>query len=244
MLQDPRPGDRSVEIRRLKHEVVADELEEAIREGRLNQGDRLQGEHELAREFAVSRGTMRRALDELATRNLIATRSGRGSFVIFDGHDIDSAEGWGRALMASGVEVVTEVLRLEVVIDPELAIQHATPGRRFLALDRARRLTDGTVISLERSRVPAVGLLLDVPRDGLRAGSLASTLRAAGVTGVTGEQWVQVVPLDPADAGLLDRPVGTPYLHTIRVTRDASGALVEKVTSVLDPDRFRLQLSF
>lgn len=238
------PGPEVAQARRLKHERVADELEGAIRDGRLTRGDRLLGEHDLARAFAVSRGTMRRALDELGNRNLITTRTGRGSFVTFDGQDIDDAEGWGRALLSRGVDVVTDVLRLEVVTDPELAIAHGTAGQRFLAVDRVRRLRDGTVICLERSRVPAVGALADVPRDGLLGGSLAASITAAGLHGVSGEQWVQVVPLTAEDAVLMHRDAGTPYLHTVRLTRGADGDLVEKVSSVLDPDRFRLHLSF
>lgn len=240
----PRAGNRTVRVRRLKHEQVADELAEAIRDGRLSPGDRLLGEHELARGFAVSRGTMRRALDDLSGRNLITTRCGLGSFVTFDGHEIDDTVGWGRSLMASGVEVLTQTLRLAVVVDADLARQHGTPGHRFLAVDRARRLTDGTVVSIERSRVPAVGGLLDVPEKGLTHGSLMTTLRDVGLVPANGEQWVQVAPLTDDDAALLGRPAGTPYLHTVRISRDARGALVETVDSLLDPDRFRLHLSF
>ena len=42
----------------------------------------LPGEHQLAEEFAVSRGTLREALAELKRRNYIATQSGVGSIAV------------------------------------------------------------------------------------------------------------------------------------------------------------------
>ena len=51
----------------------------------------LPGEHQLAEEFAVSRGTLREALAELKRRNYIATQSGVGSIVTFDGMVLTNA---------------------------------------------------------------------------------------------------------------------------------------------------------
>jgi DNA-binding FadR family transcriptional regulator len=68
---------------RKAYEQVYDQLRELIMRGELQRGQRLPGEAALAREFGVSRGTVREALRLLAAQNLIRTAKGAGggSFV-------------------------------------------------------------------------------------------------------------------------------------------------------------------
>jgi GntR family transcriptional regulator len=65
-----------------KYYGVKQEIETMIREGKLKLGDQLPSEPDLAETFNVSRGTVRKALDELAREGIIARRSGAGTFVI------------------------------------------------------------------------------------------------------------------------------------------------------------------
>jgi GntR family transcriptional regulator len=228
----------------LKRQAIAEELRAEIRSGAYRNGSLLPGENELAQRFAVSRGTIRRALDALAEEELIDTRTGVGSFVTFDGQELGDNPSWGRALTVSGTVNRTDVLRAEVVRDPELAASVSASGMDFLALDRVRRLEDGTAVSLERSRVPAVGRVADVPFDGLVDDSLTQTMQAAGLLPAQGDEWIAVTTLDDADAALMGRRPGEAFLHAVRIARDADGRFVEKVVSLLDPQRFRLHLTF
>lgn len=68
---------------RKAYEQVYDQLRELIMRGELARGERLPNETVLAREFGVSRGTVREALRALAAHNLIQTVKGAsgGSFV-------------------------------------------------------------------------------------------------------------------------------------------------------------------
>ena len=68
---------------RKAYEQVYDQLRDLIIRGELPRGERLPGEIVLAREFGVSRGTVREALRALAAHNLIRTAKGAGggSFV-------------------------------------------------------------------------------------------------------------------------------------------------------------------
>lgn len=227
-----------------KSTIVAESLRSAILAGRYRDGELLPGEQDLAQRYDVSRGTIRKVLAQLAEESLINTRTGVGSFVSFGGKAIDQRLGWGRALARGGAELQTTVLRSELVDDPDLAVSVDAASSRFLALDRVRAMPDGTPISLERSRVPAVGALAAVPEAGLVDGSLTATLREAGLLPAAGEQWVSVAGLDLEDAAHLQRAVGTPFLHSTRIVRDAEDAFVEKVVSLLDPDHFRVHISF
>ncbi|MGR3935814.1 GntR family transcriptional regulator [Streptomyces sp. BRA346] len=228
----------------LKHQRIAGVLAREIHSGALEPGSRLPGEHALTRRFAVSRNTVRQALDELSKRGLISTHAGVGSFVTFDGGLLDNRLGWTRALADQGARVSTEVLRLEAVRDERLAGELGIEGAEFLALDRLRILPEGTPVSLERSRVPLLPALADVPLRGLVDGSLTKTLAAAGVRATHGDEWASVSGLDADQAGLLRRAEGDLFLRTRRVSRGADGSVVEHVTSLLDPARFQLHLGF
>lgn len=233
----------SERARHKRHQVLAS-LKNTIESGDIPSGSFLPGENELAREFSVSRGTIRSALSELEEQKLIEKRSGIGSLVTFDGHRMETADGWAKALSSVGVEMRTRTLRIERIVDPELAAEAGTATPDFLAVDRVRHVVDGRPVSLERSRIPCVGPLADLPETGLLDNSLTSTLKAAGLVAASGEQWVSVVPVDAADATVLEVPVGTPYLHSVRLSRAASGRFVEKVVSLLAPERFQLHLTF
>ena len=56
-------------------------LRDRIASGELSAGTRLRAERDLATYYAVSYGTVRRAMKELRERGLIATIHGRGTFV-------------------------------------------------------------------------------------------------------------------------------------------------------------------
>lgn len=222
-----------------KRSRLIEDIAARIRSGGLGRGERLPGEHQLAERYRVSRGTVRSALAELARRDLITTESGVGSFVTFDGVALDQDVGWARAMAGSGAAVVTELLGITAGGDPAVADRDGP-----LVTVRRLRRSSGRPVSMETAFLPAVGALADLPATGLVDDSITATLRAAGRHGATGEQWISVEPLDAADAALLDRDPGTPYLRAVRVTRDADGGLVEHVVSLLDPQRFRFHLTF
>lgn len=225
-----------------KKKRVVDELIRRIEGGMMADGFLLPGEHQLAEEFGVSRGTLREALAELKRRNYIATQSGVGSIVTFDGMVLDQASGWAQALADTGALITTDVLRLEAVTRPDLLNRFGSD--QFIALDRRRRTTDGTAVSLERSLMPASGSLESLPRVGLIDNSLTITLAAYGYVGADGDQWIGAEPLSDEDAELLGRPVGTVFLKASRTTFDRRGRFMEYVESVLDPVHFRLHLQF
>jgi len=223
-----------------KRSRLVEDLAERIRSGRLARGERLPGENQLAATYQVSRGTVRSALSELQRRNLIATETGVGSFVTFDGVALDQSVGWARALAEAGSDATVELLGIERGRPLDLAERYGP----LVTVRRLRRTADGPV-SLETSTLPATGALADLPERGLVDGSITATLRAAGLAATgSGEQWISAVPLDAAAAGLLERSPGELFLQSTRTTLTMGGALVEHVVSLLDPSRFRFHLTF
>lgn len=228
-----------------KPEQIATALENEIRSGKLGFGDRLQSENELVHRFSVSRNTVRKGLEELSARGLITTRVGIGSFVTFDGKTVDDALGWSRALADAGANAETRTLRLEIVDDAELAERLGLEETAFVAVDRLRTsASDGHAISIERSRLPLLPELEEIPLRGLREGSLHQTLRSAGLYPHSGEEWADIEHLNAEDAAMLGCAEGTAFLRTRRLMRAADGRPIEYVTSLLNPAHFALHLEF
>lgn len=63
------------------YEQIVQQIEQSIVEGRLNPGDQLPTERELAQQFGVSRTAVREAVKTLTEKGLVESFSGRGTFV-------------------------------------------------------------------------------------------------------------------------------------------------------------------
>tara|TARA_B110000114_G_C14995306_1_gene358331 strand:+ start:125 stop:916 length:792 start_codon:yes stop_codon:yes gene_type:complete len=62
-------------------DVILAELEEMILEGSLQPGEKLLPERELAKQFAVSRPSLREAIQKLEAKGLVSRKQGGGTFV-------------------------------------------------------------------------------------------------------------------------------------------------------------------
>lgn len=229
-------------VRPEKKQRLIDELILRIESGQMAGGFHLPVEGRLADEFGVSHSTLRQALAELKRRKLIARLSHAGSIVTADGIALDGRNGWGQALAENGGLMNTELLRLEAVSRPDLFSRYGTES--FIALDRRRRLTDGTLVSLERSLVPATGDLEGLPRVGLIDDSLTITMAAYGYIAERGDQWISAEALSEEDAILLGRRAGSVFLKTLRVSYDRAGRFMEQIEGLLDPLHFRMHQVF
>ncbi len=74
------PMPSKVQVPRIS-DAVASTLERRILEGSLKPGDRLQPERELALEFGVSRPSLREAIQKLASKGMVQSRQGGGTYV-------------------------------------------------------------------------------------------------------------------------------------------------------------------
>ncbi len=230
---------------RLKHQRITEVLAKEIRGGRLPAGEQLPGEHALAQRFGVSRTTVRAALAELCEAGLIATRTGKGSYVLFDGRPLDDHLGWAHALAGHGIDAHVRTLSVRELRDDELATQLALKEARFMCVERIRELAgDEVVVSYERSFLPLVPGVRDLPSRGLGLESLTDVMLRAGLRPDHGEQRVSGRRIDGREAELLRREPGDWFLDTRRTSRAADGSFVEHVVSLLDPDHFQLTLEF
>ena len=62
-------------------QIAAEKIIEMIREEKLQPGDRLQNEYDLAKRLEVGRSTVREAIKSLETRNILTIRRGAGTYL-------------------------------------------------------------------------------------------------------------------------------------------------------------------
>ncbi|MQY37473.1 putative transcriptional regulator PhnF [Streptomyces sp. RB17] len=229
----------------LKHQRISRILAREIRAGSRRAGERLPGEHALAERFGVCRTTIRAALAELSEEGLITTRTGKGSYVLFDARPPDDRLGWARARAVRDADTAVRTLAVRETHESGLAAELGLEKDEFVCVERIRELVaDGTVVSYERSYLPPVPVIRELPARVLGQGALTELLQRAGLRPDHGEQRISGRPVGSREAELLRRAPGDWFLETRRTSRAADGTFVEHAVSLLDPDHFEVTLTF
>jgi len=125
-------------------DAVAASLERRILEGSLKPGDRLPPERELATEFGVSRPSLREAIQKLASKGMVQSRQGGGTYVT-DRLESSFFDPW-QEMMGSHPNLREDMLEFRRMIEgqaAEWAAERATEadltrlGKCFDALNAA-----------------------------------------------------------------------------------------------------------
>lgn len=139
----PTPQDQETFRQRLRpvtpatvSEQVADQLRDLISSGRLQPGDKLPSERELAERFGVGRPAVREALRELKAQQLVSSgRGSRGTVVTqVPGSEISAPLA---GLLGSGAERLLDLMELRIAVE----VQAAGLAARRATLEDLRRLS-------------------------------------------------------------------------------------------------------
>ncbi|WP_350281506.1 GntR family transcriptional regulator [Kribbella sp. HUAS MG21] len=219
------------------HFVVKTRLIEVVE--RLGEGAALPPERVLAKEFGVSRWTMRQAIRELIADGRLRARQGQGTFVATPKLVQPLAlVSYTEALRAQGHTPGREVVAFdELPADADLAEQlKLTEGDPVYRLERVL-FADGQPIGLETTylSVARFPTLRDVLEP---TGSLYRCLTEQfGVQFGEGEELVETVIATPREADLLKATQSLPMFLLHRNTRDTTGTPIEVVRSLYRGDR-------
>ena len=118
-------------------------LEKRIVNGSYSVGQPLPGEQELASQFHVSVGTMRRALNSLTKRGLISRQRGRGTIVI---RAVTNSLGHVASRVGSDPQFVEFTAGMETAPEAACRALELTPGSQALVAKRHLLLEDGSRI--------------------------------------------------------------------------------------------------
>lgn len=221
---------------------VAEQLRDAIHNGLLPTGTRLDNEVDLAARLGLSRPTMRQAIQELVSQGLLVRKRGVGTQVVRTkvtrplrlSSLFDDLTGLGQT---PGTRVLTNRVEPSGSGVAELLEAHL---KSVLRLTRVRS-TDGDPIALMNNYLPA-GIIAPTDAE-LEERGLYRLLRAAGVRLHSAQQTIGARVADATDAELLGETPGAALLTMTRTTYDESGRVVEYGWHVYRASRYSFNLS-
>jgi GntR family transcriptional regulator len=209
---------------------------------RMQPGDRLPKERELAERFAVSRMTVRQALSLLADQGRVYSVRGHGTFV-GQPHVAKDATltSFTEDMLARGLTPGSRLLdAAEVPAPADVARALELPeGAPIFQIERLR-LADNLPMCLETVHLPArlFPQLLEADLTGSLYDVLGTRFRT---TVVRAEQTFSAARLTRRQADLLGVPNGSAALVMRRVSVDTRGRLVEHAESIYRNDRYEFR---
>lgn len=224
-------------------------LIKAIREQDLMPGQRIPSVSELSDLTAVSRMTVRQALQALIDEGWLYTVPGKGTFVSESPRieqNLQYLSGWTEEISAQGMAPSTRVISLDVLPADKIVAKHlGVPiGTRVYCLARVR-LADNYPVALEKTHLccdsfPGLDKKIELNP------SLYHILRENyHVYPIRALQFIEAGEADGVTAGLLEVPVGKAVLTSERITFDANGRQIEYTIGVTRAGflRYKTELS-
>lgn len=228
--------------------LLAQALADGIKSGRYPLNSLLPTEHELCKQFNVSRHTVREAMRRLNELGLIHKQHGIGTRV-------KALQPASRYVQASeGISDLHQYVRdvrmelgvtQEVSADQELAeLLECKPGQAWIRTDGLRhREGDATPLARTRVYVPAAyGAALEGFGDG-RTPIYELLQRRFGLQMAEVRQTISAVNLDEDDARVLHVAPGSPGLHIVRKYYGANDELLEVAVNVHPGERFSYSIT-
>ena len=227
------------------YEQVKDLLTRRISSGEWQPGQLIPGEARLAEVLEISKGTVRKAIDDLVARHLLVRQQGVGTFVsvhdtrraLFRFFHMVAADG-SKALPDS---VLLRCHRARARREEARALGLAT-GRKVVRIERVRRLDGEPAISediaVAADRFPDLSAMKILP----------NTLyelyqREYGITIHRAEERLGAIAADERDAARLGCAVGHPLLEIERIALTLDDTPVELRISRCATGRYRYQNS-
>lgn len=228
--------------------AVAHDLRERIVLGEFGALGAMDSEAQLCARYAVSRPTVRRALEQLRDEGLVASRPGAGWFVTGSAFHQRLALGTFRhassAVAEAGKTIERRIVEFGYRAAPlSLAASLALPEGADVLHCGSVRTVDGEGLDVVREWVPAA-LAGPISRDAATAPGVWETLSRHGHRIVTVRQTVTAGLASESDAHLLGVSAGDPLLLVRRVAAGAHGIPLAVSDHRYLAQRFALEVEF
>jgi DNA-binding GntR family transcriptional regulator len=222
---------------------ISRQLEDAVDRGELTPGERLPNEIEFAESLAISRPTMRQALDHLVEKGMLTRKRGVGT-------QVSSAQVRRRValtslhddLTAAGRTPRTRVLRLDTRhLDRPAARALGLAADSPLVHCERLRLADGQPLAILRNWLPARFddlTVADLERQGLYQLMGQRNARPA-----VAKQRITALSASSAQARLLGTKAHAPLISMQRTAFDASGLAVEFADNLYRADLYAIEVT-
>lgn len=207
---------------------VRDMLLGRITTGNWKPGTLIPNEIDLAREFGLSVGTVRKALDQLQAEHLVTRRQGRGTFV----NDLSSTEHASRFATLYGADGARLSFKTALVSataraasEDERRILELAQGASVINLIRTKSKNE-TACVYERSILPAA-LFAGLIDDPALPDEISALAQKYGQIAGSAEESVMIAQADEDVAGALNVAEGSPLLALDRRLFTVEGVPLE-----------------
>ncbi|MFC5027882.1 GntR family transcriptional regulator [Streptomyces sp. DSM 41987] len=243
-----------------KYLLIAGDLAAQIRAGTLAPGDAVPSEADLMARYTAASGTVRKAVAELRTAQLIETHHGRGSFVrsrppvqrkssdrFRRAHRKAGKAAYLAEAEQSGGKPGVNVLFIGPVdAPPEIAVRLDVPaGTKVLARKR-RYFRDGTPTEEATSYLPW-DVVKDIPEmfaENPGGGGIYARLEEHGHTLAEFTETVRARLATKPETSALALSPGSPVIHLVRDAMTHEGRVVEVCDTIMAADQFVLDYRF
>ncbi|QKW18988.1 GntR family transcriptional regulator [Kitasatospora sp. NA04385] len=249
-------SEPTVSAKAKKYLQIADDLAAEIKAGILAPGAPVPSEAELMQRYGVASGTVRNAIAELRTAQLIETYHGRGSFVRYRppvqhrssdrfrrAHRKAGKAAYLAETEASGGTLSVTVLFIGPIEAPaDIAERLQIPaGTRVLA--RRRRYFRNGVPTEEATSYLPWDVVKDIPEmfaENPGGGGIYQRLEECGFTLAKYEETVRARLATKAEAVALALSPGAAVIHLVREAITTTGRVVEVCDTLMAADHFVL----
>ncbi|MFM6968305.1 MAG: GntR family transcriptional regulator [Microbacteriaceae bacterium] len=222
---------------------VEQRLEEAILDGRLPAGARLENEIALGERLNLSRPTIRRAIQDLVDKGLLVRRRGIGTQVVHGrvtrGVELTSLFD---DLATTGQKPSTQLLYHAIDTASEVVAERlgVPVGSKVLHIRRLR-VADGVPVAVLENWLPEQ--FTDITEADLMSMGLYELLRSRGIAIRVAKQKIGARSSSASDAQLLDIDRGSALLTMERAAFDNSGQGVEFGSHFYRPDLYSFEVT-
>ena len=218
---------------------VKSHLVRRVLSGEWKPGESLPSEMKLADEYRLSQGTVRKAIEEMASEGLVSRRAGRGTFVTSHSNDRRPFR-FNRLMSNHGQKVAGDNVEFifcrDAVADPRPAAALNIPvGAPVVDMLRLRRF-DGKPMLAERIVIPTSlmpGIRAHLTEE-LPASIYLLMERRYNILVTRVEERVRARLPDPEQAKLLELDLATPVLEVERTAYSLGGDAVEWRTTTCE----------
>lgn len=223
-------------------EIVRDKIED----GEFTPCTALPSENELADEYAVTRQTVRNAIDTLVNEGLLRRVAGKGVFVLGTHieRDLEVLKGFTQTMLDINVTPSVKVLRKLVrPAGAKYAMMFGIRPEDEIFYIKRMCYGNGEPVSLEEIFVPR-NLVPKIQGIDLSVFSLYEVYEFYGIKLDRARQTLDMVHLDANDANALDITTETPVMLFECTSYDVQGRIIELSRSYTRGDKGRFTIHF
>lgn len=231
-----------------KYEIIAADIQRSIEDGSLAPGEKLPTVVELCDIYAVSKITIKRALEQLIETGYVTSRRGSGTYVKdLPAHDLNSPtfrafsdHAAGFSAEHEGQAITSEVYTFEIVNPPNNVAQQLSMGLDDFAYYICRkRLADGVPIVIEYTYMP-IDVIPGLKRRHVESSIYQYIKEDCHLNISSFHRTVRAVAANEQEAERLDVAVGSPLLEFEQIGFLDTGAAFEYSISRNVGNRYEL----